>query len=219
VAAAPSLALVPRRRSLLGFGRILIYRNVGGPIAVESTYRVDAQKLAVLLIDCDRHALRQEGAISLRNLGRSELFQSRTVILRYEFENPFGIRLGLTADDRSGDARGLRHRRQRQRQNCNKSGLVHSSRPPSLSSLAFDLPATRAQARFPWSSLNEPGGPMARGRVVFIRLRYPEGVDGLFSKQVALFVSQAEFSPSERVSVFGRRRRCRRGSGWNLKVT
>ena len=47
----------------------------------------------------------------LRNLGRSELFQSRTVILRYEFENPFGIRLGLTADDRSGDARGLRHRR------------------------------------------------------------------------------------------------------------
>jgi hypothetical protein len=139
VAAAPSLALGPRRRSLLGFGRILIYRNVGGPIAVESTYRVDAQKLAVLLIDCDRHALRQEGAISLRNLGRSELFQSRTVILRYEFENPFGIRLGLTADDRSGDARGLRHRRQRQRQNCNKSGLVHSSRPPSLSSLAFHL--------------------------------------------------------------------------------
>ena len=64
---------------------------------------MDAQKLAVLLIDCDRHALRQEGAISLRNLGRSELFQSRTVILRYEFENPFGIRLGLTADDRSGD--------------------------------------------------------------------------------------------------------------------
>ena len=97
MAAAPSLALGPRRRSLLGFGRILIYRNVGGPIAVESAYRVDAQKLAVLLIDCDRHALRQEGAISLRNLGRSELFQSRTVILRYEFENPFGIRLGLTA--------------------------------------------------------------------------------------------------------------------------
>ena len=75
MAAAPSLALGPRRRSLLGFGRILIYRNVGGPIAVESAYRVDAQKLAVLLIDCDRHALRQEGAISLRNLGRSKLFQ------------------------------------------------------------------------------------------------------------------------------------------------
>src|SRR6202022_2165218 len=63
VAAAPSLALGPRRRSLLGFGRILIYRNVGDPIAVESAYRVDARKLAGLLIDCDRHALRQEGAI------------------------------------------------------------------------------------------------------------------------------------------------------------
>ena len=39
----------------------------------------------------------------------------------------------------------------------------------------------------------------------FLPLRYPEGVDGLFSKQVALIASQAEFSPSEHVSVFGRR--------------
>ena len=41
--------------------------------------------------------------------------------------------------------------------------------------------------------------------MVFIPFRYPEGVDGLFSKQVALIVSQAEFSPSEHVSVFGQR--------------
>jgi hypothetical protein len=130
VTAAPSVAPGPRRLSVLGLGRIFIYRNAGGPNTVEPACGANAQKLAVLLVDCDGHALRQGGAVACRDLRRFELVQSSSVVFRYEFEYLLGIRLGFAGDDRRGDARGLRQGRQEQRKDCNKSMIVHSSLYP-----------------------------------------------------------------------------------------
>jgi hypothetical protein len=67
----------PRRLSVLGLGRIFIYRNAGGPNTVEPACGANAQKLAVLLVDCDGHAEREEqspvGIFDVLNLSSPEV--------------------------------------------------------------------------------------------------------------------------------------------------
>jgi hypothetical protein len=124
-AAAPSCARRPRRGIFLWFGRILINCDARGPKAVEFANRANAQKLAVLFIDCERHAFRQEGAIAALDFCRFEFFESGTIILRHELGNLLSVRLPLAADDRVHDARRLRHCRHSQRDDCGRSKLAH----------------------------------------------------------------------------------------------
>jgi hypothetical protein len=110
---------------LFRIGRILIYRDRGGPKAIESPCRTNAQKFAVLFVDRNRHAFRQGGAIAASDFDRLELFQASGVILRDELESFPGIRLGLATDDRIGDRRGVGCCRRGEREERSHSMHVH----------------------------------------------------------------------------------------------
>jgi hypothetical protein len=109
----------------LRLGRILIDAGIGRPVAIKPARWAHAEEIGVFRFDCYGHAFRKGKTIALSESWRTEFVLSRFVVLAEEIENLSRIGLVFTGDDWLDDARGFRHWRQKERENCETPAIVH----------------------------------------------------------------------------------------------